>query len=101
MTISEPEGIFIMLFLVDDGLPAVPSITVQISPNYPQISPECMLNSFHNSNKQFIKDVGKAVSNQLSLCQHSFSLSFILQTLEDAVFERTAKALMNKEDQLY
>lgn len=79
----------------------VPSIIVQISPNYPMVSPECGLDAYHSSNKQFIKDIGRVVSNQLSLCQQSFSLSFVLQTLEDAVFELSAKILSAEEDQFY
>lgn len=84
----------ISLVAVDNGLPSVPPITVHIPWNYPSSSPVCQLSSYQSdSSTAFLREVALLLGNQLTCCQHNYSLSFLLGCWENSVLEVTSKEI--------
>lgn len=69
---------------VDEDLPKVPSLTVCIPPGYPNTSPECDLRSYLDSTP-LLMEVGKLLSDTLSHCCESYTLSFLLSSWETSL----------------
>ena len=83
---------------VDDGLPAVPPLNVQIPHDYPATSPECVMAAYQGELKSnFLREVSRLLLEQLTHCDHNYSLSYILQTWESSVLKVTSAMISTRE----
>ena len=82
---------FLDLFksLVDDGLPSVPPLTVHIPHDYPATSPECTMTGYQGEGS-FLREISRLLLDQLTHCDHNYSLSYILQSWESSVLKVTS-----------
>ena len=85
---------------MDDGLPAVPSLTVQLPPSYPREPPMCDLKHYFNDSNvtPFVRDVGKLLSEKLSRSSSNYSLSSLLTDWELAVLRAMSKELSAQDE---
>ena len=84
--------------VVDDGLPAVPPLNVQIPHDYPATSPKCIMTAYQGEVKSsFLREVGRLLLERLIHCGHNYSLSFILQTWESSVLKVTSAMISTRE----